>query len=88
VSFFNTPNNFTKIYTFATSIKHILIMSTDELIVNNEVETIQPTLKKETKCRITGSTLLHIAVYTLFLAALIVLYVLHFTAPKAPVFIP
>ena len=60
----------------------------DELIVTDEVETVQPTPKKESKCRIAGSTLLHIAAYFVFLAALIVLYVLHFTAPKAPVFIP
>jgi len=64
-------------------------MNTDELIVNDEVETAQPTPEKEPKRHFaTGSTLPHIAAYAVLLAALVVLYVLHFTAPKPEVFIP
>jgi len=61
----------------------------DELIVTDEVETVQPNLEKEPTHRpATGNPLLHIAAYTMLLAALVVLYVLHFTAPKPEVFIP
>jgi Skp family chaperone for outer membrane proteins len=64
-------------------------MNTDELIVNEEVESIQPKPKKEPiRCPVTGNTLCNMTAFVVLLVAVIVLYVLHFSAPKTQVFIP
>jgi len=63
-------------------------MNTDELIVT-EVEPKQPNPQKEPKRRLaTDNMLLRTIAHTIFLVALIVLYVLHFTDSKPQVFIP
>ncbi|MCL2290484.1 MAG: OmpH family outer membrane protein [Bacteroidetes bacterium] len=60
-------------------------MNTDEFTVNDEVETVQPKPeKKSASCSVTGNALFNCALT----ASVIVLYILHFTAPKAPVFMP
>jgi len=60
-------------------------MSTDEFIINDEVETTQPQSEKKPKCHpVIGNILFN----CMLVAAVIVLYILHFTTPKTPVFIP
>ena len=60
-------------------------MNTDEFIVTDEVETVQPNPEKKSKrCPLIGNSLLN----CFLIAAVIVLYILHFTAPKPQVFTP
>jgi outer membrane protein len=60
-----------------------------ELTENVEPEVVQPELKKESFCKtFVGSKLCNLISLSLLFVAVIVLYVLHFTAPKAPVFTP
>jgi len=64
-------------------------MNVEEPIVNEEIETIQPEPpKKPIRCPITGNTLCNMITYVVLIIAVIVLYILHFSAPKTPVFIP
>jgi len=73
-------------------------MNTEEFIPTNEVETIeiveneetcQKNPEKEPKCcSILGCKMCHVIAYSALLIAVIVLYVLHFLAPKPPTFTP
>jgi outer membrane protein len=64
-------------------------MNDEKLTPMNDIET-HPSVpeKKPIRCPVTGNTLFNMCAYVVFLLALIVLYILHFTAPKAPVFVP
>jgi outer membrane protein len=63
-------------------------MNTDELIVNEEVEPIQP-LPEKPKCNPKNCcALCNIVVLALLFIAVGVLYYLHFSAPKAQVYVP
>ena len=64
-------------------------MNTDPLITSNEVEMIQPEIKKASRrCSLSDRNICNIIAFGVLFAAVVVLYILHFIAPKAPVFIP
>jgi len=76
-------------------------MDTEELTMENEVETSQPVettqpvetiqpgpKKKPLRCPVIDKRWCNIIAYSVLLAAVVVLYILHFTAPKASVFVP
>jgi Skp family chaperone for outer membrane proteins len=64
-------------------------MNNEELIVNEEAETIQPEIKNESQCcSFIGSKMCNILSLSVLFLAVIVLYILHFCAPKTPAFIP
>ena len=64
-------------------------MNTDELIVNEEVEIIQPEPPKKLKCRPENCmALCNIIVLAVLLIAVGVLYYLHFSTPKTQTYVP
>jgi outer membrane protein len=64
-------------------------MNSEELIVNDEVETIQPEVKKEPFCNSKAERkTCNIIAYSVLLVAVIVLYILHFLSPKSSTFTP
>jgi len=63
--------------------------NTDEIISNNEIEMITPKPKQApTGFSVINNPLFNMGASLVLLIALIVLYILHFTAPKTSVFIP
>jgi len=64
-------------------------MDTDELIPNEEVEVVQPKIRKESFFSTeVGRKICHIVIYSILFIAVAVLYILHFFSPKSPTFIP
>jgi len=73
-------------------------MNSEDLIPINEVETIETVEQEETphqipekepkSCSVLGCKMCHVVAYSVLLIAVIVLYVLHFLAPKPPTFTP
>jgi outer membrane protein len=64
-------------------------MNTEELIVNEEVETIQPVLQEKPKCNPKNCmTLCNIIALAVVIIAVGVLYYLHFSTPKMQIYVP
>lgn len=64
-------------------------MNTEEIIVNEEVEPVQPEPSKKNKCNTKNClALCNIIALSVLLIAVGVLFYLHFSAPKAQVFTP
>ena len=61
----------------------------NELIENVELEIVQPEPEKESKkCSFAGGKLCNAISLGVLFVAVIVLYILHFTTPKSPIFFP
>jgi len=58
-------------------------MNNEQITVNEEVELIQPNPKMQPlRCLITGYSLAGLVAYFILLVAVVILYILHFSAPK------